>query len=328
MATPRVSIIIPVYNAGTRLDGCLQSVARQTMTDCEVIILLDKPTDGSDERCLHWAQQYLNLRVVSNTENLHIGQSRNRGVDIAQGEYIGFVDHDDWIEPEMYECLYARAQETDADIVISNVRTTLRHDDANVDHLPAQQDAASMQQELLQDLISSGGADRHNSFYASILGNLYRRSFLEQKGLRFVDTRKITPEDLIFNIMAFHAANRIAVVDQIFYHHINHSSNAGSAPAYRDYHLREAAWRVIDEHVRQWPDYNTYQHALRQGMTKQAIAIMAETMVHHPLQVRSVSRYFRESDFYQEAVQEYDLPEHPNLIKRLFRHLVLRAIRR
>ena len=95
---PKVSIIVPVYNAGIYLKGCLDSILQQTLCDIEVILILDCPTDGSDVICQKYAEKDNRIRIIWNEKNLHIGLSRNKGLEIATGEYIAFSDNDDYRE--------------------------------------------------------------------------------------------------------------------------------------------------------------------------------------------------------------------------------------
>ena len=322
-ATPDISVIVPVFNAGPYLRPCLESLAAQTFRSVEFLLVLDCPSDGSDTLCRHYASTDKRFRIIENTHNMHIGLSRNRGIEAARGHYIGFADHDDTLEPTMYEQLYHAAIQTDADIAMGIVRATLKHDDSNVDHLPDISEMGDLRFFCLHDLLSSGGQTRHNSYFAAILGNIYRRDMLMKHQLRFVDSRVFTPEDLIFNVQAFHAAQHFAVVDHVVYHHINHASNAGLDPAYRDYRRRSETAQLLSRIVEEWDDADDYRYDLQLGIAKQAITTMAETLVFHPLKTWRVSQHLRHTDVIREAVCNYHDDMHRSLPKRLFRRLVL-----
>ena len=111
-----ISVIIPVYNVEPYLRKCLDSVVNQTYKDLEILIIDDGSTDGSGAICDEYGNIDSRIRVF-HTENKGLSCARNLGLDEAQGEWIGFVDSDDWIEPDMYEVLIDRAQETGADVV-------------------------------------------------------------------------------------------------------------------------------------------------------------------------------------------------------------------
>ena len=114
-----ISIIVPIYNAAPYLRKCLDSVINQTLQNVEIIFVDDGSTDGSSEICQEYAKKD-NRIIYFKKENEGLAAARQDGIERASGEYIGFVDSDDWLELNMYEKMYAVAKETDADIVFCN----------------------------------------------------------------------------------------------------------------------------------------------------------------------------------------------------------------
>lgn len=112
----KLSIIVPVYNVETYLPRCIDSILQQTFKDFELILVDDGSPDACGKICDEYALQDKRVKVV-HKENGGLSDARNAGLDVARGEYIGFVDSDDRISPEMYEKLIAIAAETGADIV-------------------------------------------------------------------------------------------------------------------------------------------------------------------------------------------------------------------
>lgn len=110
-----ISIIIPVYKVEPFLHQCLDSVLSQTYRDIEIILIDDSSPDRCGEICEEYARKDDRVRVF-HTESRGVSAARNLGLREANGEYIGFTDPDDWIEPDMYEVLLKRLSETDADI--------------------------------------------------------------------------------------------------------------------------------------------------------------------------------------------------------------------
>lgn len=103
--TPLISIIIPVYNVEHYLDKCLESVCGQTYTNLEIILVDDGSTDKSGEICDAYAAKDARIKVI-HQENVGQSAARNVALEVAQGDFLGFVDSDDWIEPDMYRFLY------------------------------------------------------------------------------------------------------------------------------------------------------------------------------------------------------------------------------
>ena len=109
-----ISVIVPVYNVEPYLRKCLDSIIEQTYRDLEILVIDDGCTDGSGLICDDYAEQDARVRVF-HTDNHGLSAARNLGLENARGEYIGFVDSDDWIEPDMYEVLYSYANKTQSD---------------------------------------------------------------------------------------------------------------------------------------------------------------------------------------------------------------------
>lgn len=106
---PKISVIVPVYNSEYELKDCLDSLVEQTEKDIEVLIIDDGSTDNSLAVALEYQKQYSNIKVYKNAKNMGQSVARNKGLELAQGEYITFLDSDDYINPEMYEELYQAA---------------------------------------------------------------------------------------------------------------------------------------------------------------------------------------------------------------------------
>lgn len=111
-----ISIIVPVYRAEKYLDRCVKSILNQTYINFELILVEDGSPDASGALCDRWAERDNRIRVI-HKENGGASSARNRGLDIARGEYIAFVDSDDWIEPQMYEYLYVAMEKSKAQIL-------------------------------------------------------------------------------------------------------------------------------------------------------------------------------------------------------------------
>lgn len=126
----KLSVIVPVYNmaAGDKLTWCLDSLVNQTISDYEIIAVDDCSTDNSLEILRDYEQKYPDkFKVIASPVNKKQGGAKNLGLEAAKGEWIGFIDSDDWITPDFYEKLLARAQETGADMVGCDYHLTHEH---------------------------------------------------------------------------------------------------------------------------------------------------------------------------------------------------------
>ncbi len=121
-----ISIIIPVYNVEKYLRKCLDSIINQTYKKLEIILIDDGSTDNSGKICEEYAKKDDRI-IVIHKENAGVSSARNRGIELANGKYIGFIDSDDWIEENMYETLYQNLLQFDVDISMCNYSIIRNH---------------------------------------------------------------------------------------------------------------------------------------------------------------------------------------------------------
>lgn len=123
--TPLISVIVPVYGVEKYLDRCLDSIVNQTYRNLQIILVDDKSPDSSPEICDKWAQTDSRISVIHKEVNEGLGMARNTGMTIADGDYIAFVDSDDYLDSDAYRRLVENAVETGADIVYMSCKREL-----------------------------------------------------------------------------------------------------------------------------------------------------------------------------------------------------------
>lgn len=122
----KVSVIVPVYNTEKYLRRCLDSLVNQTIEDIEIIVINDCSPDNSKEILKEYGKKYKDkIKVFHNKTNKGIGYNRNYGIKKATGEYIGFVDSDDWVDETMYDKLYKKVKKDNLDLVLCNFHKML-----------------------------------------------------------------------------------------------------------------------------------------------------------------------------------------------------------
>lgn len=117
---PKISIIVPVYNTEKYLSKSINSLINQTLKDIEIILVNDGSTDGSRNICEEFERKDNRIKLI-NKENGGQGSARNRGLEVAKGDYIAFIDSDDYINPEMYEKMYNSIKKYNCDVVVCQV---------------------------------------------------------------------------------------------------------------------------------------------------------------------------------------------------------------
>lgn len=218
----KVSVIIPIYNASDYLRPAIDSVIYQTLAEIEIICVDDGSTDSSLEILKEYQKNDDRVRIVTEV-NAGPGLARNNGLNRARGEYIAFLDADDFFEPNFLETLYERAKRDDLDIVISG------YDIYNSKRAAfAKADEGDHIDIFANDVVTS--KNEHPDFIlASSTGSawnkIYRRSFIDNKGLSFLPDVKIY-EDVYFTVTAFSLAERVGRVSDVLIHHRIHSEQA------------------------------------------------------------------------------------------------------
>ena len=218
----KVSVIIPIYNAYDYLRPALDSVIYQTLREIEIICIDDGSTDRSLEILKEYQKSDDRVRIVTEA-NAGPGLARNNGLGKARGEYIAFLDADDFYEPNFLELLYGKATEEKLDIVIAsydiyNSKRAIFSKADEGDHI-----------EIFEGGRVSSKSEYPDQILASTTGSawnkMYRRSFITDKELRFLPDVKIY-EDVYFTVTAIALAERVARVPEVLIHHRIHSEQA------------------------------------------------------------------------------------------------------
>lgn len=213
----KVSVIVPVYNTGKLLLSCLDSLAAQTMEEIEFLLIDDGSTDGSGGLCDEYAKKDLRFHVI-HQKNAGVSAARNTGLKAAMGEFIGFVDSDDWIAPDMFEQLYTRAAAESCDIVMCDAQTVYadgRTEADTITQLPQSRviEKSCWTPELLMEM--AGSAWRC----------IYRSALIQRHDLKFSMALKFS-EDRVFNIYAMGYAEKLCYVKTAYYFRLIHSESA------------------------------------------------------------------------------------------------------
>jgi glycosyltransferase involved in cell wall biosynthesis len=200
----KVSVVVPVYDPGPNIDDLVRSVLGQSLpaSEYEAIFVDDGSTDGTGERLDALAAEHEVIRVEHIPNSGWPGRPRNVGTDLARGDYVYYVDNDDWLGPEALERLHARAVADDADVVVGKV---VGHGKNVPRELFAEnRSGVTLEWEPLVRLLSPH--------------KLFRRAFLAEHGIRFPEGRRRL-EDHVFVMQAFFAARSISVLaDYACYH--------------------------------------------------------------------------------------------------------------
>ncbi len=206
---PIVSIIIPVYNTGPYLKRCIDSISSQTLRDIEIIIVDDGSEQLTAELCDQLASEDSRIRVL-HKKNEGVSVARNVGMSIAIGEYIGFVDSDDWIAHDMYSSLVSVAEQESCDITMCDALTIRDGKKEEIDTFTRLMQSAWLSKEEITPNILCEIA-------GVVWRAIYRRRFIEAQSLSFPVGIKFS-EDRIFNLIALGRATGFYYLKQPFYY--------------------------------------------------------------------------------------------------------------
>ncbi|MBQ2871532.1 glycosyltransferase [bacterium] len=215
---PKFSVIIPVYNVEKYLKECLDSLVTQTLEDIEFICVNDGSTDNSLEILNEYAKNDSRF-VIINQHNQGQGVARNNALEVAKGEYVAFVDPDDWVEKTMFEELYAKFKETNADVIQFNFKLYFE----KTGKVEYKKSFLNLKKEYNSKIESSYNWKNiqknclsQNIFSACI--RAYALSFLRKNNIRFNEGK--IGEDNLFVIMTIMLANQIYyITNRYFYNY-------------------------------------------------------------------------------------------------------------
>ena len=223
---PQVSIIVPVYNVENYIERCLNSLVNQTFKDIEIITINDGSTDKSLELINKYVKEDIRVSVIDLGDE-GVSYCRNLGVEKANGKYIMFVDSDDWIDSNMIEAMYKKAEENKLDLVMcSYIREFKDHSKEKIFNLPEEiiYKEDKVKNELLRKLVGPIKEELSNpemlDALGTVWGKLYRTDILKENKIKFVDLKEIgSAEDTLFNIFTFNYLSKVMFLNKPMYHY-------------------------------------------------------------------------------------------------------------
>lgn len=222
-----VSVIIPVYNAKKYLKYTLESIINQTLKNIQIIII----NDGSKDNSLSICEMYSKIDsriIIINKKNEGVSIARNHGIEIAKGEYLMFIDADDWIEPNMCELLYNNIKDNDADMTLCNHiiehKNEQKYIKLGLENILT--DKNEISNNLILPLVGDKGKNIKNELasFRSPWGKIFKKSIIKENNIKF-NSELIIGEDFIFNLQYLNHIKKLSVEHECLYHYrINQES--------------------------------------------------------------------------------------------------------
>lgn len=258
----KLSIIVPVYNmaADDKLRFCLDSLVSQTIADYEIIAVDDASTDESLEILREYESKYpWKFKAVQSFENVKQGGARNKGLDIARGTWIGFVDSDDWVAPDMYEKLIRKAEQTGADVVGCDYCMVDTHT-MNVGKLMpnnTMDQTGVLDQERYKKLVMNPG---------SMVIKVYLKEVIDAYNLRFPE-KSFYEDNCASPIWMLHFTHFEKVEEPLYYYYQHDASTVHKISVEKCEDRLAMGKRMIEE-ARRYGIYKSYRHEFEFAFSK------------------------------------------------------------
>lgn len=256
----KVSVIVPVYNVEKYLKECLDSLLEQTYKNIEVIMVDDGSEDESGKICDIYASKYSNFMVI-HKKHEGAGFARNTGLDHVSGEYVMFLDSDDYIDKNLIHELLENIDYTNADLCKSGFRKVFGSKKVIFEKKHIKENfinSASVRENFIPRIIGSS-PEKKDSFEPSCCASLYRTEIIRKHNIKYNSELSLLSEDLLFNLDFSSHANKVSVISTVGY---NYRTNLSSqSQSYRK--NRFEVCRNLYLYVGNWLNKNYYSKSVR-----------------------------------------------------------------
>lgn len=215
-----ISVIVPVYNVEKYLKKCVESIITQTYKDLEIIIVDDKSTDKSGILCDEMEKIDDRIKVIHKIKNEGLGYARNTALDIAKGEYVTFVDSDDYLDENAIEVMYNAIKEKQVDACICGFKR-VSNDEKVLKVVRYEEEEFKGRKEvdnLLVRLIGSA-PNKKDAIRMSVWNCMYDMQIIKEHNIRFQTEKKFLSEDIFFDIEYYSYSTGVTILNSISYNY-------------------------------------------------------------------------------------------------------------
>ena len=232
MSEPKVSVIVPVYNCEKYIARCMDSLINQTLTDIEIIVIDDESKDRTFGILKEYENKDKRINLITK-KNSGVSSSRNKGIELATGKYIAFVDGDDWIDLDCLERMYEVSEKNQTDITMCSyirefkVHSKPRKINLEENKVYEDEDLKILHRKLVGPIKEEFSQPESLDSLGTVWGKLYKRELLKELGTKFIDLKEIgTAEDTLFNFMVFKDIAKLSFINKCFYHYWKENENS------------------------------------------------------------------------------------------------------
>lgn len=277
----KLSIIIPVYNVEKYLDRCINSLINQGVNSYEIILVDDDSTDSSGEICDRWAEKNNHIRVV-HKQNEGAGYARNTGIEVAKGEYLAYVDSDDYVEEGAFKKILKVMESTGADVCyFGNYDVLANGEKKQLAQIPKKLEYIGEETyDFAKDII----APKPNSSAFMFCGfapwsGVTRKKIVDKYEIRFPSDREVMNEDLFYNLKVALNSQKILVIPERLYYYCHNDNNSITMSYRKDrYKAAQKTYETLLENLSQYAknDEDIYQRVKRLFMSNLILCLKHE----------------------------------------------------
>ena len=314
----KVSIIVPVYNVEKYIERCLNSLIHQTLQDIEIILVDDKSQDNSSLICDNYAKKDKRIKVIHKEKNEGLGFARNSGIEIATGEYLAFLDSDDYVDIDFYENLYNNNE--GADIIYGASKDEYDGVTTRVGKCPLSKKVYENEEIIPNILYNMIGNVNQNLVigFTTCMG-IYKNNIIKKYNIRFYSERQFISEDCLFNFDFIPKCKKIKFVDNTFFHYCHRKNSLTTR--YNEKRF-EKAEIMYNELVKRTKELNIYEE-VEKGINYYILSSIRVCIKQEGLNTKEVAvkniRKICENKFVQEVLLK---PCNRTIRQKIFDYLI------
>ena len=327
-----VTVVLPIYNVEKYIDRCVESIVNQTYKNIEIIMVDDGSPDNCPLICDTWAQKDERIRVI-HKKNEGLSMARNTGIEEAHGDYILFLDSDDYVEYNLVESCVKNIENNDgSQIVVYGYDRRAKNGKVIVNSIPELPKTVMKGEEFKNFVIPclAGPMFKDGKKYhiaSSAWAAMYPVDVIRKNDFRFVSEREIISEDIYSNLIFYQYIDCIAIVPEIFYHYCENNEQSltrvyNSNRFERNKHFYLQAIKLCDD--------LGYSELTKKNLSNQMLSniiVSVKQTVNSGLPIRKIKVLLREmlsDEVSQKVLSDYDM----NLENDLFRKILIKSMKR
>lgn len=306
-----ISVIIPIYNVEKYLRQCLDTVINQSYKNLEIILVDDGSPDGCANICEEYALKDSRIKVIHKS-NEGLGYARNTGLKHASGDYIYFLDSDDWIDLNFFECMAGAMESYNADMVICGFNKASGN---KIEAHRMVSETEIIENEMIADSILLPMIGRESTYLNDytinmcVWTNLYKRSIIDKNKLLFFSEREYLSEDICFNLKYLHHINKVIMIPDCLYYYRNNPVSLTNQYKPNEYFMIVRLYNEIFQLIKSIGLENKIEYRLHRFFitkTRQTIALAVNTKMPFKSKYQIVRTILKDETL-QRILKEYPI---------------------